>query len=78
MCFFLNDELFLFSDRNDANPICNLMNLRNFNQILSDDVVQVNRIRELPTKMNIIATHTDSPDVCPSVLLVDLHKIATC
>lgn len=27
-------------------------------------ILQVNRIRELPQNSNIVATHTDSPEVC--------------
>lgn len=31
---------------------------------ISSMVLQVNRIRELPQNSKIVATHTDSPDVC--------------
>jgi hypothetical protein len=31
---------------------------------------QVNRIRELPHNSKIIATHTDSPDVCSDLMML--------
>jgi hypothetical protein len=31
---------------------------------------QVNRIRELPQNSKIIATHTDSPDVCSDLMMM--------